>query len=117
MKRRRERRRNESILQSNGLRDREYHCVSSPLQPHKQIRGVGMMNAEEIVNRFENPRRSEKGWSLRCPAHDDRNNSLSLSVGDDGKILIHCHVGCPTEDVLERKGLKITDLFTDSNGN
>jgi len=28
-----------------------------------------------------------------CPAHDDRNPSLSIQLADD-RILIHCFAGC-----------------------
>jgi hypothetical protein len=47
------------------------------------------------------------GWSCRCPAHDDRHNSLSLSVRD-GRLLWRCHAGCGQADVqaaLEREKL------------
>jgi uncharacterized protein (DUF927 family) len=49
----------------------------------------------------------------RCPGHDDRSASLSVSEGD-GKILVHCHAGCSTEAVLDALGLKMADLFMDS---
>ena len=40
------------------------------------------------------PRRSGAGYSARCPAHDDAKPSLSVSEGDDGRVLIHCQAGC-----------------------
>jgi 5S rRNA maturation endonuclease (ribonuclease M5) len=47
-----------------------------------------------------------------CPAHPDREASLSIGYdGEDNKTLIYCHAGCETIDVIERVGLKITDLF------
>jgi putative DNA primase/helicase len=41
------------------------------------------------------------GGSLmaRCPAHDDRNPSLSIRE-TDGKVLVHCHAGCQQRDVI-----------------
>lgn len=36
---------------------------------------------------------------VRCPAHDDREPSLSLRQGDRG-ILVTCFAGCTREDVL-----------------
>jgi hypothetical protein len=35
-------------------------------------------------------------WSVRalCPAHHDRERSLSVSVGDNGKIIWNCFAGC-----------------------
>ena len=35
----------------------------------------------------------------RCPAHDDREPSLSISEAD-GKVLVRCHAGCDQERVI-----------------
>jgi hypothetical protein len=43
-------------------------------------------------------------WSCRCPAHDDQTASLSISIGEDGKLLWYCHAHCGQGEVLE--GLK-----------
>ena len=44
------------------------------------------MDLKELLNKLQNVRRvSGKGYSARCPAHDDRNNSLSVDTSDDGK--------------------------------
>lgn len=32
--------------------------------------------------------------TARCPAHDDRNPSLSIKDGRDGRLLLHCFAGC-----------------------
>jgi hypothetical protein len=47
----------------------------------------------------------------RCPAHDDRDPSLSVREADDGRCLVHCFAGCPTEEVIGAVGLKWSDLF------
>jgi AAA domain len=39
-------------------------------------------------------------WQARCPFHDDTSPSLSISNGEDGRVLVHCHAGC--EDVFRR---------------
>src|SRR4051812_39475446 len=57
-------------------------------------------------------RRSGAGWQARCPAHDDHQPSLSVSEGSDGRLLINCHAGCPTERVLDALGLTLRDLCT-----
>ena len=36
----------------------------------------------------------------RCPAHDDRKPSLSITDAEDGKILVHCHAGCDQLGVI-----------------
>jgi DNA primase len=43
----------------------------------------------------------------RCPAHDDREPSLSIRE-TDGKVLVRCHAGCDQRDViavLKERGL------------
>jgi len=65
-------------------------------------------------------RRHDRQAEAQCPAHDDRNASLSVGIGDDERILMHCHAGCQTPDVLAALGLEPRDLFADSrhsNGN
>ncbi len=37
---------------------------------------------------------------VRCPCHEDRTPSLSISDGQDGKLLVHCFAGCDGADVL-----------------
>ena len=56
-------------------------------------------------------------FSARCPAHDDKRASLSVSEGDDGRVLAHCHAGCATEAVCAALGVALADLFpTKANG-
>jgi len=50
-------------------------------------------------------------WTARCPAHDDRTNSLSLGTGDDGRALVHCHAGCDTAAIVGALGVTLGDLF------
>ena len=56
-------------------------------------------------------RRSGNGWSARCPAHEDRNPSLSIATGDDGRCLVNCHAGCETTAILAALGLEMKDLM------
>jgi hypothetical protein len=35
-----------------------------------------------------------------CPAHDDRNPSLSVRRAPDGRVLVHCFAGCSLDAVL-----------------
>jgi hypothetical protein len=66
----------------------------------------------EICARFERVKLVGDGRATaRCSAHEDRVASLSLSTGDGGKVLLHCHAGCETLDIIERAGLELGDLF------
>jgi 5S rRNA maturation endonuclease (ribonuclease M5) len=75
------------------------------------------MTTQELLPRFSGVRAAGEGrWSARCPAHDDQRASLSISAGEGGKTLLHCHAGCPTADVLAIIGLTPRDLFANANG-
>lgn len=52
-------------------------------------------------------------WSARCPAHDDRRSSLSVSIGEGGRVLLKCHAGCTAEEIVTALGLSMKDLFVD----
>ncbi len=73
------------------------------------------MKAREAVlfalsSRGCNPKQNGTGWQARCPAHEDREPSLSISNGG-GKVLLFCHAGCSLESVVAALGLNIGDLF------
>ena len=77
------------------------------------------MEIYKLLSRFDNVKRVSPGtdpeiteeYSARCPVHDDRINSLSVGVCRDGRILLHCHAGCKTEDILQAVGLTMKDLY------
>ena len=71
------------------------------------------MNLEALLGRFQGVRRSGNGWVALCPAHADRNRSLSVCERQ-GKILLHCFAGCTAEAVCEALGIKLTGLFNSS---
>ena len=53
--------------------------------------------------------------TAQCPAHDDRNPSLSVT-SIEGSVLLHCFAGCDYTDVLAALGLTAADLYDDRNG-
>jgi hypothetical protein len=64
------------------------------------------MNTETIAKALGG-RRGGGGWTAGCPAHDDRNPSLSIR-DVNGKVLVRCHAGCDQRDliaVLQARGL------------
>jgi hypothetical protein len=48
--------------------------------------------------------------SAQCPAHEDGTPSLSVTDGQS-RVLMRCHAGCDTDDVLAALGLTRADLF------
>jgi hypothetical protein len=67
--------------------------------------------ASRVLERLQKVSRTANGWRARCPAHEDRQPSLSIRCGDDGRLLLHCHAGCPIEAILRALGLQAADLF------
>jgi len=65
-----------------------------------------------VLSRLGEVKRTEhQQWQALCPAHDDHDPSLSIAVGDDGRVLLHCHAGCGSAEVLNALGLAEADLF------
>jgi hypothetical protein len=60
---------------------------------------------------IEAVRREGRQRNARCPAHDDRRASLSVSLGDNGRLLLRCHGGCETTSVLSAGGLEWRDVM------
>jgi len=65
---------------------------------------------EVLLGRLEGVRpQGPSSWVARCPAHEDRDPSLSVSV-KDGRVLLHCFAGCAPDEVLGAVGLTWKDL-------
>lgn len=44
--------------------------------------------------------RTGRGWAAKCPCHNDRRASLSITEGEDGRLLMNCFAGCEFVDIL-----------------
>ncbi len=66
---------------------------------------------ELVLSRIPDAKKSGKGWTARCPAHDDRHPSLTITEGDDGRALLRCHAGCTVDAICAAIGLSMADLF------
>src|SRR4051812_45686614 len=69
------------------------HAVQRLLKKLKRVRKVG-----------------KNQWIAECPAHDDRNPSLSVGRGRGGSAVVKCHAGCATAAVCKAVGLRLADL-------
>jgi putative DNA primase/helicase len=70
-----------------------------------------MTAAAPLLERLQAVRKTGSAtWSARCPAHEDRSPSLSITNAQ-GRVLVHCHAGCAAEDVVAALGLRLADLF------
>jgi hypothetical protein len=76
------------------------------------------MPIDLVLSRLDAVRLNGGGWTARCPARGhgrrrgDRNPSLSVDVGGDGRVLLNCHAGCSIDSVVNALGLKTADLFS-----
>ena len=68
------------------------------------------MNLSTIINYFNKPKRLKtNSYQVQCPCHNDNENSLTITENGD-KILLHCHAGCDTRDIVSKIGLTMADL-------
>lgn len=70
------------------------------------------MIAENLLSRLEKSKRTGNGtWLACCPAHDDKNPSMSVRELEDGRVLVHCFAGCGVEEIVGAVGMSLEDLF------
>ncbi len=75
-----------------------------------------MKPVDRVLERLEGVRERDGNYAALCPAHDDREPSLSVSEGDDLRVLLKCFGGCTAQEVTEALGLEMSDLFEWGNG-
>lgn len=73
------------------------------------------MRIDEFTRLLDAKPSGRNEWKACCPAHDDNRESLSVSVGNNGSIVLKCHAGCDNKDILSRMGLRFSDLYPDQN--
>lgn len=69
------------------------------------------MNYEEVLSHFHVSKKGYSSAQCTCPAHADSHASLTISKADNGNTLIYCHAGCDMDNILDKVGLKKSDLF------
>lgn len=60
----------------------------------------------DVLAKLKGVRPCANGYVARCPAHDDRNPSLSIREGADGRTLLYCFVGCDYASIADALGLR-----------
>ena len=73
----------------------------------------------DLEGKLDKCTRTGDTLKARCPTHEDTTPSLSVTIGDSGdRVVMYCHAGCPTEDIVESLGWTMRDLFdTDDTWN
>lgn len=81
-----------------------------------------MRPVDKVLEKAEGIREANSGWLVSCPLPDhgqgrgDKNPSVSVTEGDDGRALVKCNAGCGTEEIVSTWGLSMSDLFENPNG-
>lgn len=73
------------------------------------------MTHDDFLSHLEGLKRQGSGHVARCPAHEDRKQSLGVHQGDDGRTLVRCYASCTTEQIVAALGLELKDLFEDDD--
>jgi len=75
--------------------------------PHTPARGILAADStrppravQDVLGQLEGVRRVGAGWLAQCPAHPDETPSLSIAVGREGRVLLHCFAGCPFAQIV-----------------
>ena len=70
------------------------------------------MSAGTLLAVLQKVRQTGHGkWIAACPAHEDKNASLSIRELDGEKTLVHCFAGCAAHEIVHAVGLELSDLF------
>ena len=68
-------------------------------------------NLDNLLARLDKVKGRNGSWVACCPAHKDRNPSMTIRETEDGKILLHCFAGCSVGEIAGAVGFDLTDLF------
>lgn len=66
---------------------------------------------DRVLSNLDGVKSSGSGWTARCPAHEDQRASLSISEGEDGRVLLCCFANCGVDRIVAALGLEMRDLF------
>ena len=81
-------------------------------QRHAALRGSACLPISKLLSRLDKVKaKGADKWEACCPAHQDKNPSLSIKECEDGTVLLKCWAGCSTTDVTAAIGLELKDLF------
>jgi hypothetical protein len=68
------------------------------------------VNIGQVLEILHGIHKTRRGWVACCPAHDDHSPSLSVAVGDNGRVLLKCWAGCTFQEIVAALGFEPSDL-------
>lgn len=70
------------------------------------------MSLDNLIARLDKVKRTGQGrYVARCPAHADKNPTLSIRELMDGRVLVHCFAGCTAAEIVAAAGIDMVELF------
>lgn len=70
------------------------------------------MIADKFIAQLTKVKRTgRESWIACCPAHEDKNPSMTVTEKDDGRVLIHCFAGCSVDSILGAVGMTFSDIY------
>jgi hypothetical protein len=70
------------------------------------------MRIEDFLSRLQKVKKTgANNWMACCPAHHDNRPSMTLAVGNNGGILVHCFALCSVDEIAGAVGLTVSDLM------
>ena len=63
-----------------------------------------------VLGKLDGVRQQGGYWMARCPAHEDREASLSVTRGTGQPVVFKCHAGCTRDAILDALGLSLADV-------
>lgn len=63
-----------------------------------------------VLGKLEGVRQRGGYWMAKCPAHADREASLSVKRGTEQPVIFYCHAGCERDAILAAAGLTLADV-------
>ncbi|MDR5726933.1 MAG: hypothetical protein RB191_05640 [Terriglobia bacterium] len=69
------------------------------------------MRADAVAEMLRARPAGRERWSAKCPAHPDKNASLTITQGRRGVLLKCWSQGCAVASIVAALGLRMADLF------
>lgn len=61
-------------------------------------------------NNLPQPRETERGYEVCCPAHDDKQPSLGIMVGEDQPLVVNCQRGCTIQEIADALEIDVREF-------
>jgi hypothetical protein len=72
--------------------------------------GADQEALELVLGKLDGVRPRGGYWMARCPAHRDREASLSIKRGTEQPVILHCFAECERDAILDAIGLTLADI-------